>query len=405
MAAAAAAAARRLPKIDFSDVAPANGGSLGWAAAREQVMQALTSYGCFEAVYDPVTPSLRDSMSRFTSEELFPLPIETKLKNASDKPFGGYLGQIPGLAFESLGITDAHLAHGVPAFAVAMWPDGNPSFCETAYSYSKKLAELEQMVRRMVLESLGVTKYLQEQLENTWYLLRLSKYGEEKGEDEEGETKKAEYVPHRDTNTLGIICQLNGVDGLEVETGDGEWIISKPSTPTSLFVVAGDSLRAWSNGRIVAPLHRVRLDGKDAIRYSAILFSCPMEEQVVEAPPELVDDEHPSLFKPYSYGSFLQFAVSEEGAKDTDGLHKEIEAAIYKNEPLRGILTVQLKADDWEIDRKVLKMGEKIGSGSCVDMNAQHDNIVPSIGACTKSPQYCIVTGCQSDRFCRRHLP
>ncbi|URD98827.1 2OG-Fe(II) oxygenase superfamily [Musa troglodytarum] len=110
MAAAVAAAAvqeRGLPKIDFTGVGQADTGSPGWEAVREQVMQALGSYGCFEAVYDRVTPQLRGSILELAAEELFPLPLEAKIKNTSDKPFGGYLGQISGFDYESLAITDA----------------------------------------------------------------------------------------------------------------------------------------------------------------------------------------------------------------------------------------------------------------------------------------------------------
>lgn len=119
-------------------------------------------------------------------------------------------------------------------------------------------------------------------------------------------------------------------------------------------------------------------------------------------------------------------------------MHKEIEAAIIRNEgswsgsshssATERILAVQLKADDWDIERKLLKMGEKIASGSCGDLfrgsylgqdvaikvirsdhlneslllefhqevsilkKIQHENVVRFIGACTKPSQFCIVT-------------
>ncbi|CAD5175161.1 unnamed protein product [Musa acuminata subsp. malaccensis] len=317
MAAAVAAAQERgLPKIDFTGVGQADTGSPSWEAVREQVMQALGSYGCFEAVYDRVTPQLRGSILEMAAEELFPLPLEAKIKNTSDKPFGGYLGQISGFDYESLAITDAPLPHGAPRFCGLLWPDGNPDFCEKAYTFSKKLGELEEMVRRMVLESLGVTEYHEEQSASIWYLLRFSKYGAvgDGEQEEEGERKKAGYMAHRDVNTLGIVCQLNGVDGLEVDSGDGQWIPAKPSSPTSYFVIAGDTFRAWSNGRVTAPLHRVNVGGEDT-RYSVILFSVPKDEAVIQAPAELVDERRPTLFRPFAFGEFLRFCATEEGMK------------------------------------------------------------------------------------------
>ncbi|URD99656.1 2OG-Fe(II) oxygenase superfamily [Musa troglodytarum] len=167
----------------------------------------------------------------------------------------------------------------------------------------------------MVLESLGVAEHHEELSASTWYLLRFSKYGAVGDcEEEDGERKKAGYMAHRDVNTLAIVCQLNGVDGLEVDSGDGEWIPAKPGSPTSYFVIAGDAFRAWSDGRATAPLHRGNVDGEDT-RYSVILFSVPKDEAVIQAPAELVDDRRPSLFRPFAFGGFLRFCVTEAGMK------------------------------------------------------------------------------------------
>lgn len=119
------------------------------------------------------------------------------------------------------------------------------------------MAELEEMVRRMVWESLGVAKDRVEQSESTLYhMLRFAKYGEEKeGAEEKGdEVKLAGYEVHRDTNALSLVCQLNEVDGLEVEIGDDEveWVLAKPSSPASIFVLAGNAIR-------VSPLSFLRV--------------------------------------------------------------------------------------------------------------------------------------------------
>ncbi|CAL9164146.1 unnamed protein product [Musa hybrid cultivar] len=172
------------------------------------------------------------------------------------------------------------------------------------------MGELEEMV----LESLGVTEYHEEQSASLWYLVRFSKYGAVgDGEEEDGERKKAGYMAHWDVNTLGIVCQLNGVDGLEVDSGDEQWIPAKPSSPTSYFVIAGDTFRVL-NGRVTAPLHRVNVGGEDT-RDSVILFSVPKDEAVIQAPAELVDERRPTLFRPFAFGGFLRFCATEEGMK------------------------------------------------------------------------------------------
>ncbi|XP_074582312.1 putative 2-oxoglutarate-dependent dioxygenase AOP1 [Curcuma longa] len=322
---ASEAASGQLPKIDFSGVGLADSGSPAWTAVRDQVMRAMATVGCFEAVYDRVSPHLRDSLLRMVSQELFPLPREVKIKNSSAKIYGGYMGQIPGLAYESLAITGASDAAGVDNFFSLLWPDGNPRFSETTLSFATKLVELEEMVRRMVWESLGVAKYQVEPSESAvYYMLRFAKYGEEKeGAEEKGEeVKLAGCEVHRDTNAFSMVCQLNEVDGLEVQISENEeeWVSVKPSSRASIFVLAGNAIRAWTDGRIRAAPHRVTVDGKNPIRYSAMIFSVPHDDYVIQAPPELVDNAHPSLFKPYKYGDFLAYLLTEEGVKAKDKL-------------------------------------------------------------------------------------
>lgn len=102
-------------------------------------------------------------------------------------------------------------------------------------SYSEQLVELDQIIRRMILESLGVEKYLEEHIGSANYLLRVMKY---KG-PETTETKLG-LNAHTDKNILTILSQ-NQVEGLEVQTKGGEWISVNPS-PGSFIVMIGDSL-------------------------------------------------------------------------------------------------------------------------------------------------------------------
>ncbi|KAJ1294253.1 hypothetical protein BS78_01G132000 [Paspalum vaginatum] len=51
--------------------------------------------------------------------------------------------------------------------------------------------------------------------------------------------------------------------------------------------------------------------------YSAILFAVP--EFKIQAPDELVDDDHPPRFKPHYTGDFIRFRASQ-GARHEDKL-------------------------------------------------------------------------------------
>ncbi|XP_039041676.1 serine/threonine-protein kinase STY8-like isoform X1 [Hibiscus syriacus] len=133
------------------------------------------------------------------------------------------------------------------------------------------------------------------------------------------------------------------------------------------------------------------------------------------------------------------FVVDGWPVKDTDGLYKAMEEAVsrskgslsgslHSHSAIGDALTAQEKSGNWEIDRRLLKIGERITSGSCGDLyhgiylgqdvavkilrserlndamedefmqevtvlrEVQHKNVVRFIGACTKSPHLCIVT-------------
>lgn len=74
-------------------------------------------------------------------------------------------------------------------------------------------------------------------------------------------------------------------------------------------------MQAWTNGRVYSPYHRVMMTGNES-RYSVGLFSIPKAGYVIKAPEELVDEEHPLLFKPYDHVQFLQYYYTEAGQKD-----------------------------------------------------------------------------------------
>ncbi|WVZ99686.1 hypothetical protein U9M48_044949 [Paspalum notatum var. saurae] len=308
--------AKQLPRIDFSGVVPSKPGTGTWPAVRAQVMDALTTFGCFDAHYPALAPELRAELFDGAVRPLFALPADAKRRNdyGADKPFHGYLGDIPGFdGYESLAIVEGTEPGPVRDFAGLMWPDGGDHtglFCDTVHGAARRIFELEEAVRRMVMEGLGVAKYHDALSASTWHLLRMSEYKAPNAVE-----KTVRYMTHQDTNLLSVVCQ-HEVEGLEMQARDGEWVLVKPS-PTSLVVIVGNALRAWTNDRLHAPFHRITVAG-NVTRYSAILFSVPHDK--VEVPDELVDDEHPLRFRPHDHNDFVCFCVSEEGGRHEDKL-------------------------------------------------------------------------------------
>jgi isopenicillin N synthase-like dioxygenase len=295
-----------LPIIDFSEDS-LKPGSSGRKSLRNQVRKALEEYGCFEAKFDQIPVEIRKAV--FGSlEELFDLPLETKMRNRSRKPFHGYVGQFPQVPlYESMGIDDADVSEEVDNITRILWPEGNANFTKTIQSYSEQLSELDKTIRRLVLESFGLDKYMDEHINSTNYLLRVMRY---KG-PETSDTKLG-LSSHTDKNTVTILYQ-NQIEGLEVQTKDGQWIKFNPS-PDSFVAMIGDSFYAWLNGRLYSPYHRVMMSGNKA-RYSAGLFSIPKAGYIIKAPEEMVDEEHPLLFKPFDHVEFLAFYYTKEGQR------------------------------------------------------------------------------------------
>jgi len=117
----------KLPVIDFTHLKPEVKNS-NWETVKSEVHKALVEYGCFEAIFDRVPLDLRKAL--FGSlQELFDLPLQTKILNVSKKPYHGYVGQYPMIPlFESMGIDDAIVHEKVESMTNIMWPNGNASF-------------------------------------------------------------------------------------------------------------------------------------------------------------------------------------------------------------------------------------------------------------------------------------
>ncbi|XP_021906538.1 LOW QUALITY PROTEIN: probable inactive 2-oxoglutarate-dependent dioxygenase AOP2 [Carica papaya] len=277
-----------------------------WLSTSENVREALEEYGCFILEYNPVPIQLHNQVLS-ALKELFDLPTETKMKNRYEKPLNGYVGQIPEIPLhESLGIDNATTLQGIQFFTKTIWPAGNDHFSERVHEYAKFAEEIDQMITRMIFESYGVEKYYNDYIQSTTYLLRLLKNRAPKDDK-----PTLGFVTHTDKSFTTILHQSE-VDALEIETRDGDRINVHLSLPSYFMVIAGDALMAWSNDRIWSPKHRVLMSGK-IDRYSLGLFS--FNNGVLQVPEELVDQDHPLLYKPFDHLGLLRFYRTPEGSK------------------------------------------------------------------------------------------
>lgn len=119
----------KLPVINLSieNVSPE---STNWLEICSHVRAALEEYGCFLGEFGSATPELDDEIFKGL-EELFDLPLETKMKNVSDKPYHGFLDHRTPFVLplhQSFGIENSESFEAVQSFVDLMWPSGNRRF-------------------------------------------------------------------------------------------------------------------------------------------------------------------------------------------------------------------------------------------------------------------------------------
>jgi len=108
-------------------------------------------------------------------------------------------------------------------------------------------------------------------------------------------------APHTDYGCLTLLWQ-DQVGGLEVQTGDGEWVTAHPIEDT-IVVNVGDLLMRWTNNGFKSTSHRV-VNRKNMERYSMVIAWDPNFETVVDSSVVCKKGSRP-LYPPISCGDYV----------------------------------------------------------------------------------------------------
>ncbi|PKA48031.1 Flavonol synthase/flavanone 3-hydroxylase [Apostasia shenzhenica] len=178
-----------------------------------------------------------------------------------------------------------------------MWPPNPPSFRPAAAEYAAGVRSLAHLLLGAISESLGLEKTFMERALGPLDQAVAVNYYPRCPQPE----LTCGLPEHKDFSVITVLLP-DGVPGLQVRMRDGRWAAVEPAAG-ELVVNVGDQVEAISNGRYQSALHRAVVNN-ELERISVPMFFLPAMEAVVESPEELVDNEHPRLFKSFRFVEF-----------------------------------------------------------------------------------------------------
>ncbi|KAF5798482.1 putative gibberellin 3-beta-dioxygenase [Helianthus annuus] len=266
-----------------------------------KLLVASEEWGCFRLVnYHDVLPRTLMSDMKTVVRSLFDLPVEIKRRNVDGIAFKGYIAlTAKNPLYEALGLYDMASRSDVDNFCSQL--DVSPQQRDTILKYSEAIHELVVGIGTKLAESLGVST------ENMGIEMWPCKFRINKYHFTPESVGSPGVQIHTDSGFLTILQDDEDVGGLEVMDKSGEFVPVDP-WPNTLLVNLGDMAKVWSNGRFRNVKHRVQCkEAKIRVTIASFLLG---PRGMVEAPVELVDDEHPRLYVPTTYEDYRKTMLS-----------------------------------------------------------------------------------------------
>ncbi|KAM1155962.1 hypothetical protein ACFX15_026216 [Malus domestica] len=283
---------RTIPAIDLKNFPDAE--------EYRKLREASETWGCFRLVNHMIPPALMSEMKSVV-RSLLDLPMEIKKQNKDVIAGSGYMAPSKvNPLYEALGLYDLGSGQAVDSFCSQL--NASSYQREVIEKYAQAVYEQIVDIGKKLAESLGLAD--SDYLKGWPCQFRINKY------NFTPESVGSSGVQlHTDSGFLTILQDDEDVGGLEVMDKSGAFVAVDPC-PGTLLVNLGDVAKAWSNGRLCNVKHRVQCR-EATIRISIATFLLgPREKEVVEAPPEFVDSEHPRLYVPFSYEDYRKLRLS-----------------------------------------------------------------------------------------------
>lgn len=271
-------------------------------------------------VPQPVIDHAWSAASRF-----FELPLEDKLQLRSDMADYPY-GYSP-MSGESLaGAADSDVAGDLnESFSLSpprrpevrqmggfaldgrVWPD-RPGDFEVAWT--KYYSHMEALAERLMGEceiALGLDRgFFADKIDRHLSALRALNYPPQNVSPVPGQIRAG---AHTDYGTLTILLPGEATGGLEVLTGDRQWL-SVPAVPGGFVVNLGDLMAMWTNDRWRSTLHRVANPHQSVAaserRQSLAFFHQPNWDAEIQCLDTCVSADNPARYQPVRSGPWLR---------------------------------------------------------------------------------------------------
>jgi isopenicillin N synthase-like dioxygenase len=194
------------------------------------------------------------------------------------------------------------------------WPD-LPGFAPRILQYFDAVERLAIAMLPLYARALDlVPGYFTGSFERPVVGLRLSHYpAPEQGASSDDSRGEWGISAHTDRSFMTLL-PTNDVLGLWIRPEGMDWI-EAPKIEESFLVNSGDTLRRWSNDRLLSTAHRVARPTRE--RYALPFFLGPALDTVIEPLETCVDEAVPAAYEPITYEDFeRQFLTANYGTAE-----------------------------------------------------------------------------------------
>ena len=275
-----------IPKIDYHILCDEN--HINKQLELEKLKIAVTEYGFLIIKNHPIKS--KNIMNIFSIyKQFFNQSIKDKNKanmsnTSSNRGWGGLRAEKVNKNFNfdykeifdcGPNINFKHKFEELTYYSKNIWPEQIPLFEKTIMSFYKSCEIISLSILKQIEISLNYSSnYFADKFNIPMSLLRCNYYPQR---SQELSNKDFGIATHTDYGCLTLLF-TNGTPGLEIELASKKWgeIIAKKN---EIIVNFGDMLEIWSNKKIKATPHRVKVSNKE--RYSIPFFFNPQYDTII----------------------------------------------------------------------------------------------------------------------------